>query len=584
MPTFYFAPKHFSGGNGSGSNASNPIKGFAALNAAMVGGTIQAGDLCIAVGTQGPFTVSELADFPNTSRATKSQRFDFIDLAGGILLGSSQGLTSSLSGRTLDFQDVLIDMSGQGNLDTDQATRMVAVIRFRGEDYTVKNIRTKSGNYNYLFGGATSTAGSVRIAGTAGADAEARSLENIGIVMLGNGWTLDTAKTDGNNAFSQYGIVFGPSGSTQSGASNGKTCTARNFEMWGSAHGFHCQPYGTGVAYQVKPGTKLVLENGYAHDPCWGRTPDMAIAPYNAQAHGNGGGVQGVWQGRALIKDFHATGGFQDGLAVGSAVGTVVKYPNIHDIGVEDYQYWSWNATSLLWQLTTVANNAEGNGVKMGLGNRDGVSPSTWLGSDGTPGGEINVDELRNILIGGQIQRVKAFGVSANGGRGGVIHGTEIYDTGNTSIALFVSSAFRGQWMVSNCFVRKLTSDPGNFCLNVQANIAAEVYNCIFWSNPAVSTQRDVQMTAGTVTRKGGNLLVTGRVNGNWSSVPGGADLPVQVPNWTIGSGLSSTDPLRGLGVRDAITRLRTHGVNKNGQGNYWPRKNGLIAVPPGCY
>lgn len=573
MAEFWVRPK-------GSARGSADFVGWKELENAINAGTVTYGDRVEHDASQGPFGQLDRADYPCGAGATSA--LDYLS-SGGVMFGTSQGANSKASGITFSFQNAtgqaVVDMSG-GSL-TDPTHRTVAAFRVRGEDIKVLGLHAKASKWNYLFSG-SSPAGGTRLSGSG--DAETKSRENMVLVVAGNGNVIEDCDLDGSSAFSRFGLYLAPSCDAEPNASPNKTTTVRRVTMHGVCNGFLVEPRGakqsTSTYYDMHAGNRVIIEDCFSYDACWGVAPGMSKAPYNSQAHGNGGGAYGRWYGtrELIIRRFEGTGGFQDGLATGSAAYSIIDDCYIHDLGDPSYQYWEYDGTVKQWVLKTKSNSTEGNAIKLGLGSRDGTGPLVWLGDDGIIGGDLKVDEVRNIVIRCRIRNVRGMGITGNSGRGLFIHGNEIYDTGSQGIGLFVVNTNEGWFFVSNNFVRKLTTDPSNFAFSVQSHCRVEAHNNVFWSNPDVSTQRDVSYTGSTLI-KSNNLLVTGRINGSaWGAA--GADLPKQTPAWIDGVGLGQGDPLRVAGNRAAILRARSYGANRNRLGEHWATG----VMPVGCY
>jgi len=580
MATWWVRGVQYSGGTNDGTSDANAFIGTKRLSDKLNDGTVQSGDTVEFSNTNGPFTIAEAADWPASVGITTALSNTS---AGGIILGSAQGAASSLSGRRLSMQNG----TGQAHIDYRGATatgqRAVAALRLRGEDWTLSAPKITAPNWAYI----RSSTGSTRIAGpTVGGDAEQASFENIGLMALGSGFTIEDFDLSGGFGWCRYALYVGVNASQVSGASNNKQVTIRRGQLYGCHSGFQIQPFGptgTDNDYEMRPGTRLLLHDVFIDQACWGIYPGELIKARNAAGHGNGGGMLGRWAGRAIMRDFEATGEYQDGFAMGFDSGVICLRPYIHDIGIPLIDEWQWGTS---WTLQTGLANGEGNGVKMGLSSATGtgVPPTTWLGTDGTSSGletNINLPELRNILHGARIVNCQGMGVTSNNSSGAFIGSCEIFDTGRQGIALFMPAGKVGNFFLHNNFIRKLTSEPTNAPLHIQAGCRVWAYNNVSYSNQAVGTQRDViiDSTSGLVKDK--NLLVTGRIGGSnaagWNTAN---DISVQVPPWTDGAGLPAGHALRTAGTRAGIQAARSHGANRSRSGALWPAGN----LPLGCY
>ena len=569
MTTYICKGKGTVSGANNGGAGSDAFNGLKALSNAINANTVKGGDT---VRFEGAFGLAEMADFPCPRLVSEKLQANTA-AHGGPYLGTSQAAGSSASGIRFEWTgpngQSVWDMTGA---DT-TTERMTAAIRIQGEDITLVNPSIRPGDWNYIFG----SGGAARIAG--GSDAEQVSDENYGIILLGNGNGIDGGTIDATGSssrFCRFGIFKAPSAAGVSGASSNKTGYVRNVVIKGCASGGQVQPFGAS-GYALKPGTRETVSGLTISDASWGwQSGYLSSSGGNAAKHGNGWGVLGAFLGGFELYGCDISGHFQDGIAIGVAAGAIVRDCYIHDISGPNQQWWVWNAGTAKWDLATVTNNVEGNGVKTGLANKDGTSPSTWLGTDGvapSPGDNPGYPELRNQVIRCRIYRVNGAGITSNQSRGNHYHANEIDQTGNAGILLVTLGSVGNQW-ISNNFVRRVgvPNSSSSYCLRIESNNRVWLYNNILWSDPGVSGRYDLYQGSGAAHVGARNVLVTGRQAGSpaWDTTN---DLPTQTPAWTQGVGLAAGSPLIGAGTTDAFLS-RSTGAGRN-------RLKALFASPP---
>lgn len=569
MATYICKGKGTVSGLNNGGAGNDAFNGTKALANAINAGTVHGDDI---VRFEGAFGLAEMADWP-CGRLVSEKLQANTPGHGGVYFGTGMGSTSTASGIRFEFTGP----NGQSTWDmagaTSETERMVAALRIQGEDITVDSVDIRPADWNYIFG----AAGATRIAGVSAAtDAEQRSDENMGLMLMGNGNTVDGGTIDGTGSssrFCRFGVYKCPSQANVSGASSNKTGYTRNLTVRGVGSGGQCQPFGggsqaNGDMYDLKPGTREYFHDLVISGGAWGISPTyLTSGAGNAAKHGNGWGISGRFFGGAEIYDCNVSGGFQDGFGVGVAAGAVVRDNYIHDLNQQTVTWWVWNTTTAKWEQATVADNHEGNGIKFGLLNKDGGSPTTWLGDDGTIpalGDNLRVAEMRNIIVRNRIYRVNGAGITSNMSRGGVVHANEIDSTGGTGLLLVgMSGQEPGNVWISNNFVRKkdLAYSYQNDCLRIEAQYRVWLYNNILWSDPATSSY-DLYNESSLALVSAGNLLVTGRTRGS-TAYSGSSDLAAQTPAWTQGVGLASSSPILGAGSPLAFD-ARTYGITRN--------------------
>lgn len=566
MADWYWTPAAITGGTNVGT-AANPYRGFKMVADQIAAGVIQGGDNVYRVVGSGPIAMADRAQFPaNTTAETSSLGSSLNSSVHGPMAGTSFGATSLASGIRFFMQSTMTDPAIDGRGVTANSERMQAVLRLRGENIEVHDLCGYTSDWNYI----RRSDGTTRIAGTSStSDAEDRSIENCGLMIMGNGNKVYNTKIDGLGKHSRAALYMAVMVSSNAGSSQYRTNIVDGFEVWGAANGVSVQPQGGG--WDMCRGQKVYVRNGKAHTGGWGRETGMPAGGYNAQKHGNGIVVVGKYFGGAEVHDCEVTGSYQDGIVLAGGTSLVGRDCYIHDLGSATNQFWQWNTGTARWELTPVAASTEGNGVKAGLGTYDGTSPTTWLGEDGTDGGSLLVPEVRTVLLRMRIYRVAGIGITTNQGRGILIHACEIDDSGESGISIDAGSRVGNYWL-SNNFVRKVDTQPSKFALRLTANARiCGMFNNILWSNPAVSGQLDIgwestqAMPAGM---KDKNLLVTGRKSG--ANYPSVGDLAPQTPVWTQGIGLSAGSSLRGAGAAlSEIAKGRctglTYGIGSDG-------------------
>lgn len=570
MADWYWTPKAFGTGGTNVGTSANPFRGFKKVSDQIAAGVIQGGDNVYRVVGSGPIALADRLEFAaNTTSVSSSLGFALNNANHGPMAGTSFTASSLASGVRFFMQSTMADPAIDMRGISANSERCQAALRLRGEDIEVHDLHGYAPDWNYIRDGS----GGTRIAGPG--DAETRSMENFGLLIVGNGNKLYNTKIDGNSRHCRSCIYMAVMVSATSGASTYKTNEIVGFDVYGANQGIDVQPQGGGV--DLKRGQKLIVRGsgslgGRVHTGSWGREGAMSTAyGYNAQQHGNALRVVGKFYGGAEVYDVDLSGNFQDGLVLSGGVSLVGRDSYIHDIGSTQNQYWNWTGSA--WSLTALGSNSEGNAVKCGLSNYDGTSGSDWL-VPGTAGGFLDVDEIRTILLRLKIYRARAIGVTTNNSRGVLMNSLEIDDCGNACVNLQPDSRVGNYWLM-NCFLRKIDSEPSNFALLVQANArVCGMFNNILWSNPSVSTQRDVRWNTALAIPAGmkdKNLLVTGRSSGGSATYPTVGDLTPQTPAWTQGSGLASDSPLRGAGTSAGWAKARTtgstYGIGSGGSG-----------------
>ena len=561
MANYYWTPiAQGTSGTNVGTEA-NPFRGFKKVSDEIAAGNISGGDNVYRVIGSGPLAMGDREQFTANSTAVTAAMSTALNVAGqGPMAGTSFTASSLASGIRFFMQSTMADPAIDGRNITTNAQRMQAVLRLRGEDIEVHDLCGYAGDWNYIRDGS----GNTRIAGTSStSDAEDRSQENIGLMIVGNGNRVSRAEIDGNSKHCRAGIYMAAMVDSVAGASTNKLNIVEDCEVYGANGGISVQPQGGG--WDLKSGQRTLIRRCYTHSPCWGREGAMAIAGYNALAHGNGIVLVGKYWGGGEVYDCEIEGQYQDALVLAGGTSLVGRDNYIHDVGqANTYQLWQWNTTTSTWNLSASLTNPHGNGIKAGLNTYDGTSPTTWLGTDGSltsdSSNQLQVPEVRTLLVRNRIYRCRAFGIATNNSRGTFIHANEIDDTGNSGIVLQPGARVGNYW-VSNNFVRKNDTEPSNFALEVLANSRVALLNNIFWSNINVSTQRDIRWnTALSVIVKDKNLLVTGRTGGT-GTYPTTGDLTPTTPNWTLGDG-TTTASLIGVGST-RTPEARSYGASR---------------------
>lgn len=571
MSIFWVKPKGQGAGLKDGSSLANAIDGTKALKTLIDNGTIRGIHDIYFVGG---FTLAEMVDWAGGSGsgvAAGTRLYANNPGNGGIWFGSSQGSTSTASGLRFHWStpegQAVFDMRGA----TSVAERMVAAFYARGEDITLINPHIYPGTWDYV-----GVNGTTRIAGSsASSDAENRSDENNGIILLGNGNVIDGGLIDGTlstERFCRFGVLKGPSQKNVSNASAYKTGIIRNLIIKGVGSGGITQPFGGGSTangdlYDLRPGTRELMYGVKISDGAWGYSSGrLSTTGGNAAKHGNGWGVSGRFFGGFEFYDSEITGQYQDGFGCGVAAGAVCRDNYIHDLNSQSVKWWIWNVSTGKWELDSVTDNTEGNGVKTGLLNKDGGSPSVWLGTDGvipSNGDNCRVAELRNLILRNRIINVNGAGITSNMSRGCVYHANEIDGAHHAGILLVsMSGQNPANIWISHNFIRKVGLAYSNNadCLRIESQYRVWLYNNILWSDPNATAYDLYHGTSQAVVSKG-NLLVTGRTRGN--AYNGANDLASQTPSWTPGVGLHPSSPLRGAGTPDAFN-ARTYGMTRN--------------------
>lgn len=579
MTTWWWRAK---GGGGAGSGTlGDPFNGAKTLDGKINDGTIAAGDTIEFHHSHGPVTVAtDSADWPSTASAstalasgskggpttTGASRYTNVQ---GIIFGTSYGADSTASGRIFSFANATgggyaFDMRG-----TTLATRMFAALRAKGEGIVIRGLKVYTPDWGYICDDSVDPP-VTRIAPVSGLQAEQVSSENGGIYLFGNGNTLEDWEVDGGQKWCRYGVLFLVSAELVTTATGGLHGYLQDGVAIGCLTGLEVQPHGSGTnPYHLEKPTFVTVRRNIIRDPGWGRsTLHLPTGSGNSAAHGNGIGVQGRFFGGCLVYLNEVYGDVQDAFAVGSAAGAMVFLNYSHDIGQTSYSEW-YSPSAGVWDTRTVTGSAEGNHFKLGLASRDGTGPSTWLGSDGTAataGSSLQVDEMRNVCAHNVGRNANGAGIVGNSGRGLTIHANEIYDARGPCLNLFVSNTARGTYWVTHNFFRKTEGDgtggSSNFAGLIQANCHVHLYNNIFWSNPSISSNRDLRWNSATLLGKDKNVMVTNRADGTGYDSTGDMDATARTaaqsyvlttvsanPVSFSGGGLPPGNALRGAGI-----------------------------------
>lgn len=586
MATYWWKRKD-GGGAGTGSQG-DPFNGAKVLDQRINDGTIVDGDIIEFNHTHGQVTLaSDGADWANTTAVTSgfSMSSGPTTTGGtrwtnvkGIVFGTSQGIGSSATNLTFSFSNVTgsgyaFDMRGA----TTNSQRMIAALRIKGEGITVRGFKCYPPDWSYICDDSVDPP-TTRITPAAGIQAEQTSNENCGLLVFGNGNTIEDCEVDGTDGWCRYGIMMYVSGAGITDASSFMTGYCQDNVVIGVCTGIEVQAFGgggTGLSgYHLEKPTIVHFRRNLVHSFCWGRsTLHLPTGSGNSAAHGNGLGVQGRFFGGCLVYENEVYGDTQDGVACGSACGTMVFKNYLHDIGQSSYNEWYW--TGSVWDTRTVTSSTEGNGIKMGLGSRDNIGPTTWQGTDGTAStstSTLMVDELRNVAARNVIRNMNGAGITLNCGRGNVIHANEIIGTLGPGINLTLSptATQRGQVMVTHNFVKKTAGDgtggTSNFAILIQQGVYVNMYNNVFWSNNATGTNRDLRWTStATLVGKDKNVMVTNRADGTGYNTTGDMDATARTDAQTYVQTTVGTGPVTFTGGGYASGSLLNAGSDRRG-------------------
>jgi hypothetical protein len=592
----YWWKKKVGVSTGSGTFA-DPWNGAKVLDGKNNDGTVNNGDTVEFHHGDGAVTLaSDGADWactasistrllPGDSQGTTSTSATRYTNVRGILFGTSMGPESTASGITFSFNNVTgsgfaIDMRGA----TSTTQRMFAALRIKGEDIVVTGLKVNPPDWAYICDHSVDPP-ITRIAPISGLQAEQVSHENGALWVYGNGNTIENCEVDGSDGWCRYGIMMYVSAEGVPTASANKVGYVRNNTFRGCLTHFEIQAYGTGTnGYHLEKPTYVHAYGNTSVNFCWGRSAlHLPTTTGNAASHGNGIGVQGRFFGGCFVYQNVITGDVQDAIAVGSSAGTMVYKNYIYDIGQPTYTEWYANGT--VWDTRVVTNTGDaGNGIKLGLTNRDGTSPSTWLGTDGTANtttASLQVAELRNVCAHNVIHNTNGSGVTLNNGRGALIHGNQITDPRGAGLLLSMApdTTKRGQVMVTHNYVKKTDGDgtngSSNFACNIQSGVHVSLYNNIFWSNPAISAHEDLRWAGATLIGKDKNVMVTNRAVGTGYNTTGDMNATARTDAQTYTNVTVATGPVTFTGGgfssgsllnagSDRIASTRTFRCSKN--------------------
>lgn len=542
MTTYYVAPKGTVSGANNGTSPANAWNGINACRAGM--GSTSAGDTIVFRGDLGPYSFADQADF--AYQGTLSGAHSFVTGQSGCYIGSSSTSVSNASGRIFQF---LTGAYGQATIDMHRSDanhtasqRMYSALQIQGEGITILNARVIAPNFNYLPG----------IPGP-GSQAEAMSQENYGLRVVGNGITIDGGEFLGyadTQGFCRAALQL----DHQVTGTDGLKTTVRNIRTFGAHFGLQCVIQGASTL------TKLVavLESIRGEFPSWGSTASTGLITGNAGTHGGHVSLSSMW-GSLEVRNSAFSGVCQDAIDLITVNGTV-RNCTIDDVYAPSVLAWTWNAGTPAWELTTVSG-VTGNGIKMGLNGYTGTSPSTWGGTDGTPGGVYNVAEFNNRALGNKIRNV-SIGITSNAGNGLIIHANEVTEAYAFAVALN-SATVRSNFWVSNNYGQLSSSAITNArALTVTANANIILLNNIFDCQKVggASSVYDLHwLTALTPLSLNKNLYVRGTVV-QTQPYPGTGDISPVNPSWVQGVGLPSGSALIGAGAHNGYC-ADAHGV-----------------------
>jgi hypothetical protein len=363
------------------------------------------------------------------------------------------------------------------------------------------------------------------------------------------------------------------------GASSGLRGSVSYCTATGVLSGMQVQTFGaTGYDLEIPTGCD-VYGNSFSA-PGWGHSTwlDLSVSGSgNAAGHGNGIGIQGKFFGGVLIYGNTITGGFQDGIAAGVSAGAVVSDNYVYDLNrTTNRSEWYWNGTA--WAVRTLTNT-EGNGIKTGLSNKDRISPSTWLGTDGTAAtatDSLEVAELRPIVLRNIIHNTQGAAITSNESNGGFIAGNEVVDPQGAGILIVGIAKSAGlsresNWFLAHNFVKKTVTGGASWVVRFESgtnNIGrAWVYNNIFW--PGASQNLMFVGSGFTISASYKNVFVQGTITGTYDTTndltdsTSKADAQLYVLSASgvkTSAGLPVGNSLRTAGSVTPQTSARTHG------------------------
>jgi hypothetical protein len=521
-------------GDGSGSSEANAINGLRALSDAINAGSIPQWSRVRFSSGNGAITIaSDGADWPSTVAASSglsqgSARTTGTTNPSGPILGDTMGSTSKASKLWFDFGDgstTSIDWSGGG-----VTRRAWAALRLQGEEIVVTGLKVVPPNYSYIIDPST---GATRITGVTNSDAELRSFENHGIIVFGNGGHIHNCHVVGDKTWQRYGILLCVADAGVSNATGGKRGSVSYCTATGTLSGMQVQVFGTG-GYILEIPTGCDIHHNEFSAPGWGNSTWLNLSVSgsgNAAGHGNGIGIQGAFFGGVQCYANTITGGYQDGIAAGLATGAVIHDNYIYDLNrTSTRSYWAWTGTA--WAVTTVANNtaslAEGNGIKTGLRDKDRISPSTWLGTDGTAStgsDSLFVPELRPIVLRNIIHNVNSSGITSNESNGGFIGYNEIKDPQGAGIVLTglskdISLSRQSNWYIAGNMVKKTVTGGSSWGMRFESNTnntgRVWFYNNILWVG---GSQNLLFVGSGiTIVANAKNVFPSGTITGTYST------------------------------------------------------------------
>lgn len=560
-------------GLNNGTSRANAYQGIKKLDDVLRAGSISVSDTLTFDETSGPLDLTDRGQFaanPNSQATGFNFDTQMFNTGCGIQLGTGMGSTSYMSGRTINWNGSWTNPSLDMRNIASNAQRMMAGIRIFGESITVNDFYGHAPDWPYL----RTSANPSNVPGTSSSqDAETISDENVCLLVGGNGNKVLNFYTDGGAGTRNWclvGMMYMLSNINVAGDSNNLSGeivgrTKRSFS------GIDVVEYGGTATHGIAKNTFVDVHDCVVESCVWGVNPGMTIRGYNGSRHGNGFRARGILRGGCLFRDSEVTGEFQDG-AVNLAYANTFRDLYIHDIGPAVNTYWQWNATSGLHELVTTAFAGEGNGLKLGLGNYDMGGPSTWLGDDGTFGGtgsqQFKVDEVRAIVLRCKVQNVTGAGITSNNSRGCAIISCEVWDSGSHGIICTIGSSGNvANYWLQNTLVRKFATDPNNFAMYVGPRARMHMYNNVLWSNPSISTQRDISWDSVFTPIKDKNLLVTGRTSGG-VTYPTTGDLTNtgdrafagMSSGYTFGSGFAAGHSCKTAGTSTPFNASRTVG------------------------
>lgn len=541
MAIRYVAPIGTASGNGDGTTEANAFNGLEDARAKM-GSHLSAGDTLKAVITNGPFGLGELI---GAAVWASSNMMPSLTISG-CKLGNDPGLASNASGKTIDLRGAVFDFRGGGS-----SQRHSSLLTIMGEDITVltDGVQFHAGNYAYSLLFTPAQVGSLFI--------EDAGWENMCLTLNGWGITVENEGTgvfSGSNGWSKVAVCFMAPESGVGGVSSSKTTTFRGLRCNGSHYGFVMTP--TGVGGSDYPYAAKMLNTGMiSHTPVFGRNPGDPIKAYGAAIHGGCISILGKGFGRAIVENFLAYGECQD-LAECVSGGTQFRDGVLRDSQTVNPETWFNSGGS--W-TRGVQVGIHGGGLKLGLPDASGASPSSWMGTDGVVGGYFNIDQETNIALRLRIERVSGTGITTNGSKGAFIHACELYEIGGDGVSLAPASTRALTW-VSHTRCRLAANSNGAGALAVYGNVKPHLYNNVWHGG----NRPDVSWSTGETPLKSQNKLINGTFVGSY---PTTGDRSGGDTAWTDGQGPPAGSSLLSGGSLAPYQTARTVGVTRDVNG-----------------